>query len=330
MEIESVEASSGARRRLGANPALRSAHATPRPRATPTQPPQPHHDPTVTSREGAVGGPRQTRGTRPRARRARALALACGRTPASAWSRLTKRPPPPLLSCTGVPVDTPPEAPVAPSEGSRVAQPRDDEMPARSVASEEDLVAVQERLRAAAAAACVGDLRFSQARHLAALQGGEDAILIGATGSGKSATMFLPALADLVDAVSGAVGDVDNLRPVDLFVIPMANIGSTHEAAFNAYARSAVGIGHRRGVLGRRHDRARAGRAGGSRGHGGAAARRRALDARPGARLLLWPRFDHRRGDDLEARAARAAALAPLDPTDVRRRVARHVAVVSD
>ena len=67
---------------------------------------------------------------------------------------------------------------------------RDDGQPARALATAAERARVHQRLLDV-----FSDdrpLRGSQARHLSAVQDGGDAILIGATGSGKSYTMFAP------------------------------------------------------------------------------------------------------------------------------------------
>ena len=65
------------------------------------------------------------------------------------------------------------------------ALPPDDGEPARSPASNAKLGRVHPRLVAAAHAAGIRQLRFSQARHMAAAQGGGDGVHIAATGSGR-------------------------------------------------------------------------------------------------------------------------------------------------
>ena len=119
---------------------------------------------------------------------------------------------------------------------------RDDERPARSVATESERARVDKRLLDALPPEMV--LRTSQARHMVAIQRGDDRILIAATGSGKGATMFAPAIADYVDRVR-ARADLSAPRPVDLVLIPMANMGVPHAEAFNALLASAlVRAGH--------------------------------------------------------------------------------------
>jgi len=107
---------------------------------------------------------------------------------------------------------------------------KDDARAARDSASGDECRRVHSRLRDA----LPNDtkLRFAQARHLAAVQDGSDAVLIAATGSGKSLTMFLQARADVIDAECEGNG---GCRPVDLVIIPMANMGPCHEEAFNTF-----------------------------------------------------------------------------------------------
>ena len=94
----------------------------------------------------------------------------------------------------------PEEATSSPAVAALAPLPeRDDERPARAPATQAELSRVDGRLLDVFRAA-EQTPRGSQARHLAAVQGGRDAILIAATGSGKSSTMFAPAIADYVDA----------------------------------------------------------------------------------------------------------------------------------
>ena len=104
---------------------------------------------------------------------------------------------------------------------------RDDALPARAHASLPECERVHLRLRKMLPAG--NTLRFAQARHLAATQDGDDGVLIGATGSGKSLNMFVHAAADFADAL--AAGTQRTCRPVDLILIPMVNMGPAHEQA---------------------------------------------------------------------------------------------------
>lgn len=107
---------------------------------------------------------------------------------------------------------------------------KDDARAARDLASGDECRRVHSRLRDALPNHT--QLRFAQARHLAAVQDGSDAVLIAATGSGKSLSMFLPARADVIDAECEGNG---GCRPIDLVIIPMANMGPCHEEAFNVF-----------------------------------------------------------------------------------------------
>ena len=105
---------------------------------------------------------------------------------------------------------------------------RDDALPARALASRAECDQVHRRLHHVLPPAAK-NLRFAQARHLAATQDGADAVLIAATGSGKSLNMFVHAAADFADAV--AAGTHRDCRPIDLVLIPMVNMGPAHEQA---------------------------------------------------------------------------------------------------
>ena len=81
-------------------------------------------------------------------------------------------------------------------------------------------------------------LRGSQARHLSAVQDGGDAILIGATGSGKSYTMFAPSIADALELRRTGGGRLDTCHPIDLVLIPMANMGDGHKESYDCIVAS--------------------------------------------------------------------------------------------
>ena len=108
---------------------------------------------------------------------------------------------------------------------------RDDAVPARATANQSECNLVHKRLRDVLPPGT--KLRFAQARHLAATQDGADAVLIGATGSGKSVNMFVHAAADYADAV--ALGNNCDCRPIDVVVIPMVNMGPAHEQAARSF-----------------------------------------------------------------------------------------------
>ena len=114
----------------------------------------------------------------------------------------------------------------------------DDARPARAAATDAERACVSEDLL------CVLEhtghsLRGSQARHLAAIQGGRDAILVAATGSGKGATIFASAVARFVARLK-AGDDLSRCEPVDLMLIPMTNMGAPFEEAFNTLVRDCI------------------------------------------------------------------------------------------
>ena len=119
---------------------------------------------------------------------------------------------------------------------------RDDERPARALATEAELTRLFPRIARVFPSLAV--LRGSQARHIAAIQEGVDAILIAATGSGKSTSMFVLAVADYISHILDG-GSTSHSRPVDLVLIPMANMGDAHKAAFDAFLASSTALAHK-------------------------------------------------------------------------------------
>ena len=114
---------------------------------------------------------------------------------------------------------------------------RDDDSPARALATAAERGRVDKHIQDLFSAGC--SMRGSQARHLAAFQGGADAICIAATGSGKGKSMFALAIADYLQRLRSG-GDTGVPRPVDLVLIPMANMGDGHKQGFDDFLASST------------------------------------------------------------------------------------------
>ena len=76
-------------------------------------------------------------------------------------------------------------------------------------------------------------MRHAQACHCAELSTGRDFLGVGATGSGKSLSMFLPAAARALEA--RREGSLADLKPVDLLLAPFANVAVALEEAGNDF-----------------------------------------------------------------------------------------------
>jgi len=105
---------------------------------------------------------------------------------------------------------------------------------ARVPATAEELQHVPDQWRFCYSAGFDRPLRAAQAALLAAVHSGCDVLGIAATGAGKGTVWLLPVAAAACAALQGEDDDaersLDDLRPIDLVVVPLASQGEPHEA----------------------------------------------------------------------------------------------------
>ena len=78
-------------------------------------------------------------------------------------------------------------------------------------------------------------LRFAQAEHILALQGGQDGLMVAATGSGKSLTICLSACAEYVTRAEANLEAIRRCEPVDLVLSPLNASASSLVTFANRY-----------------------------------------------------------------------------------------------
>jgi len=78
-------------------------------------------------------------------------------------------------------------------------------------------------------------LRSAQARHLAAISEEADVYCVAATGTVKSASYLVPAGADADATIASGAPALQELKPIDLVVVPLTSMGPGIEAEANTF-----------------------------------------------------------------------------------------------